>query len=418
MKPLFDIQIDKKVTTKVEPPKSNFKLKKGETLDTLIFAARKLVEEKLGKYKNASICVLKSNCDVLDKFFDETPDDGIIGIDTETTGLNVLTDTIVGISICNGKQSLYIPLNHISSVTESRVPTQLDLDIVKEKFGNVFKNKHIKWVYHNAKFDLGVLRTFFGYPVPDPYWDTMLAANLFDQDEAHGLKALYNEYIAVEDEGINRFDTLFKGITFDYVPMDVATIYAGKDALMTYELYLYQKEKMERPEFKGIKYVMENIEMPLLPILEDMERTGVNINQGMLNDLYEKYSIKLDEAKRKVNAEMAQYKDKIDRYRLEHYDVKLDNPINISSPAQLSILFYKILGYKTKSGKGTGVNELNEINTPLTQALLEYRKMEKLIDAFLIALKLVGVYNSNIVVINNVNSFVMRCAKTLVLTVN
>ena len=82
------------------------------------------------------------------------------------------------------------------------------------------------------------------------------------------------------------------------------------------------------------------------------------------------------------------------------------------------ILFYKILGYKTKSGKGTGVNELNEINTPLTQALLEYRKMEKLIDAFLIALKLVGVYNSNIVVINNVNSFVMRCAKTLVLTVN
>ena len=160
----------------------------------------------------------------------------------------------------------------------------------------------------------------------------------------------------------------------------------GKDAYMTLELYEYQKSKMDKPEFKGIKYVMENIEMPLLPILEDMQRTGVNINQGMLQDLYEKYSMKLEEAKLKVNAELEKDSEKIKTYRLQHYDVKLDDPINISSPTQLSTLFYKILGYKTKSGKGTGVNELMEINTPLTQAILEFRKMEKLIDAFLVAL--------------------------------
>lgn len=166
---------------------------------------------------------------------------------------------------------------------------------------------------------------------------------------------------------------------------------------MTYELYLYQKEKMEKSEFKGLKYVMENIEMPLLPILEDMQRTGVNINQDMLNELYNKYATKLEEAKLKVNAEMDKYSDDIDRYRQEHYNRKLDNPINISSPSQLSILFYEILNYKTKSGKGTGVNELNEINTPLTQALLEYRKMEKLIDAFLIALpKRIDPYDNKI----------------------
>ena len=75
---------------------------------------------------------------------------------------------------------------------------------------------------------MAVLRTFFGYPLPDPYWDTMLAAYLFDQDEEHSLKFQYNKYIATEDEGVNRFDTLFKGITFDYVPLDVATIYARK----------------------------------------------------------------------------------------------------------------------------------------------------------------------------------------------
>ena len=181
------------------------------------------------------------------------------------------------------------------------------------------------------------------------------------------------------------------------INVDVATIYAGKDAYMTLALYEYQKAKMDKAEFKGIKYVFENIEMPLLPILEDMQRTGVNINQGMLNDLYEKYSIKLEEAREKVNAELSKYADDIDRYRREHYDVKLDNPINLSSPSQLSVLFYKILGYKTKSGKGTGVNELQEINTPLTNALLDFRKMEKLIDAFLIALpKRIDPYDNKI----------------------
>ena len=64
--------------------------------------------------------------------------------------------------------------------------------------------------YHNAKFDLGVFRTFLGFDMPEPYWDTLIISFLFNQSEDHGLKALYNKYIAVEDEGVNRFDTLFK----------------------------------------------------------------------------------------------------------------------------------------------------------------------------------------------------------------
>lgn len=371
-------------TKNVEPEKPKFKLSKGETLDTLIIAARKIVEEKLGKYKETSKCVLEAS--ELQRFFETTPDNGIMAIDTETTGLNTFTDKLVGISVCNGRECLYIPINHISTVT-GRLKNQISPDTIKEILGNVFDNRKFKWVYHNAKFDLAVLRTFLGYKMPDPYWDTMLAATLFDQDEDHGLKALYNKYVAIEDEGVNRFDTLFKGITFDYVPLDVATIYAGKDAFMTLELFEYQKEKMDKPEFKGIKYVMENIEMPLLPILEDMQRTGVNINEGMLKDLYEKYSIKLEEAKSVVNAELEKYREQIKEYRIRHYDVKLDDPINLSSPLQLSVLFYDILGYKLKKGgRGTGINELQELNTPLTKALIDFRKMEKLIDAFLVAL--------------------------------
>lgn len=359
-------------------------LKKGQTLDMLIEAARKIVGEKLSNYKDVSKAIL----DIADlqQFFDETPENGVIGIDTETTGLNTFTDELVGISLCNGKQALYIPLNHKSSFYSMRINTQIPIDQIKEFFGNIFKTRTFKWVYHNAKFDLSVLRTFFGYPVPAPYWDTMLAAYLFNQDEEHNLKYLYNKYIAVEDEGVNKFDTLFKGVTFDYVPIDVATVYAGKDALMTFELYEYQKNELDKPQCAGLKYTLLDIEMPLLPILENMQRTGVNMNKEMLDELYKKYSSRLEKAKFEVYAEINKHKDEIDKFRIEHYDKKLDDPILISSPAQLSILFYDILKYKTKSGKGTGVSELEEINTPLTKSLLEYRKMEKLIDAFLIAL--------------------------------
>ncbi len=224
--------------------------------------------------------------------------------------------------------------------------------------------------------------------MPDPFWDTMIASQLMFQDEEHSLKYQYNRYIAVEDEGVNRFDTLFKGVTFDYIDLDTATIYGAKDAFMTLELFEYQYKIFNEPDYAGVKYVMENIEMPLLPILEDMQRTGVNLNMAMCEEFKEKYSIRLAEAEKKVQAEINKHKDKIDEYRIQHFNAKLDDPILLTSPSQLSILFYDILGYKLKDAKsrGTGRAELQEINTDLTKALLEYRAMQKLIDAFIVAL--------------------------------
>ena len=99
-----------------------------------------------------------------------------------------------------------------------------------------------------------------------------------------------------------------------------------------------------------------------------------------------KYEARLKIAKAKVYEEIKPYEKDIEEFRIKHYNKKLDSPISISSPSQLSILFYDIIGYKTKEGRGTGVKELERINTPLTKALIDYRKMEKLIDAFLVAL--------------------------------
>ena len=188
--PLFEMP---KKSTKSNKSSSvnqpNIKLKKGQTIDDLVLTAKQLVEEKLKDYKDVSKCI--TNKEDLINFFNNSED--IIGIDTETTGLNFLTDQLVGISLCNGKEAVYIPINHKSSLYNIRLLNQIAINDIKEIFGNIFKTKNYKWIYHNAKFDLAVLRTFFGYPIPDPYWDTMLAANLFDQDEEHNLKYLYNK---------------------------------------------------------------------------------------------------------------------------------------------------------------------------------------------------------------------------------
>ncbi len=111
------------------------------------------------------------------------------------------------------------------------------------------------------------------------------------------MKYLYNKYIALEDEGVNRFDSLFKGITFDYIPLNIATVYAGKDTLMTFDLFKYQYNVLNQPDMKGIKNVFETIEMPLLPILEDMQRTGINMNNEMLKELYNTYRCIFDSLK-------------------------------------------------------------------------------------------------------------------------
>lgn len=303
--------------------------------------------------------------------------------------LDTYLDKLVGVCLSNGKQSIYVPLNHKSATYNDRLKDdiQMNPDKFKELFLKILENRTFKWIFHNAKFDLSVLRTFLGKPMPDPYWDTMLAAYLFNQEEEHSLKYQFNQYVATEDEGVNRFDTLFKGITFDYVPLDVATIYGGKDAYMTLELFEYQYKKMHEKENEGLLYVLQNIEMPLLPILEDMQRTGVNLNQSMLQEFKEKYEIRLAEAEEKVYQEIDKHKEEIEEYKMKHFNNKLDDPIKISSPSQLSTLFYDILGYKLKDGgRGTGVNELQELGTPLTLALLDYRKSAKLIDAFLVAL--------------------------------
>ena len=193
---------------KKEDSSSKIKLKNGQTISSLIETANQLVEEKLKNYKDVSKCI--TNLEDLKLFFNTTEDNAIIAVDTETTGLSFYQDEIVGMSLCNGKDSLYIPINHKSSIYKTKLKNQIPQEDLKNYLKEIIKNRTFRYVFHNWKFDSGVFRTFLGTNWPAPYWDTMICSQCLNQNEDHNLKYLFNTYIAEEDEGVNRFDSLFR----------------------------------------------------------------------------------------------------------------------------------------------------------------------------------------------------------------
>ena len=146
---LFDLPDINKIKEEKKRNKksgSSIELKKGQTVEALVQMARNLVEEKLRQYKDMSWCVV--DVEDLQSFFDITPDGAYIGFDTETTGLDTYIDELVGVCLCNGNQSIYVPLNHKSPITRDRLSDdlQMNVDKFKELFLKILENRTFKWV--------------------------------------------------------------------------------------------------------------------------------------------------------------------------------------------------------------------------------------------------------------------------------
>lgn len=314
---------------------------------------------------------------------------GVCALDTETTGLNPLLVDIVGICLYTpGQKAAYIPLGHKSYITGAKTKDQLDKNIIIDFFRRLLKRK-IKWIMHNAKYDIRVIRHCLGLDIPC-YWDTMLAAYCIDEEESHRLKDLHLKYCDSKDTESLTFDALFKGITFDYIPILTAYLYAAGDAVKTYELYEYQKTLLNRRVLSGPYNVFWNIEMPLIPVVADMEDRGVCLDFDVCKNLHEKYHKIREERQKQADEAIAMYKDEIDNYKMKNPNNKLSDPISLSSPTQLAILFYDILGLESpdkKAPRGTGEDILKHFaqgkEKNLCEAILGMRNVEKLLGTYI-----------------------------------
>lgn len=322
--------------------------------------------------------------DRLRAFFDNFIQQDKGSIDTETLGLDYFKDKIYGWSTwAQGEKSLYVPVLHKGYVTGDVLDRQISPEFIGKQLERV-KNSNTKLVFHNAKFDMHMIYHNFGVMLPC-WWDTMIASRLLHSSEKdHSLKYQYNVKVKKDTGKPYDFKTLFSGVDPNSVPIDIMTPYAAGDTFETLGLQEYQEEEFKK--YPGIYNVFKNIEMPLLPVIVDMEERGVCVDLDVLKQMKEKYLVRYEEAKKVCLDELDKYSDKINSFNLRNPG-KLSNPINLGSPTQVAILFYDIIGLpesqKYKRGTGKKVLELYKDKNEFIKKLINLRDAEKLVNGFI-----------------------------------
>jgi DNA polymerase I-like protein with 3'-5' exonuclease and polymerase domains len=381
----------KKQVAKVVPKSISGKVQLAKEMSKEVFA------DKLDRLS------LLDNENKIREYIDCAITNGIIAVDTETNGLDRIDGKIAGVCLYTpGQKGVYIPVRHESFMTGIELNTNISKEFMKDQFERMNKS-NIKYVLHNAKFDMHILWWMLGIKII-PYWDTQIGSQLLNENEPHKLKVLYKKYVDNADENskVASFNSLFKGIEFNKVPPDVAYMYASFDPIMTYELYQFQYNFIDINgkycKEKGLERVAEvfrNIEMPLIQVVFEMECTGVKIDTDLADKLKAQYTKHKDAAEEKFNLEIEKLNDKFDKLMIKNpaaYNKLFKDGIrkvSISSPTQLAILFYDVLEFESpdkKSPRGTGEAILKSFNHPLVDSILEYRSMSKLLSTYIEAI--------------------------------
>ena len=282
-------------------------------------------------------------------------------LDVETTGLDIYTDILVGICLYTpGETSAYVPFNH-TDLQNVRVADQMSEEQVRDIMLPYLQDQELRCINHNIKFDNKKLAWDWKQVIVNIYWDTQIAGNVLNENEPHKLKPMYNKYILHGKGSGEDYKDLFDGIPFNYVPIDIATVYGANDGFKTYALYKFQaqylREDHPREDFRKMYYVFREVEMPLIPLCTDMEMRGVEIREDFAKELSEDFNKELVEVEAKCDAYVEQFK----QYILDHNNLmrltKGTCKINYSSPQQVAALFYDIFKLKSVSRKeprGTG----------------------------------------------------------------
>lgn len=323
-------------------------------------------------------------------YIDKCIENGVISIDTETTGLDPIEDHIVGLCIYTpGLKAAYVPVNHISYITNIKVKDQLPVEFLKEQIERLNKHK-VKTIWFNAPFDVRFIKHTIGVTL-DIYWDASIGARLLNSAEqrgSRGLKPLHKKYCRNNQGQAFSFDKLFEGIPFDLIPIKTAYLYAANDAVITYELYQYQAQFLEPGGSNFIKDLSDcffNVEMASMPAFIEMEENGITIDIEYAKQVSKKYHAMADETKKRADAVLLRYSDAIDDYRRRTPNCKLSDPVNLESPTQLAILLYDVLKIPPvdkKTPRGTGAEILEKIDHPITSAILDSRFFAKQLSTY------------------------------------
>ena len=332
----------------------------------------------------------------LKEYVDSCINNEIFVLDLETTGLDCFSDAIVGVCLYTpGEKPCYIPINH-TDIENVRLEGQLNEDYVRSEITRLMASPS-KFINHNIKFDYKFLSKVWGIPVNEEFifWDTQIGAFLLNENEpTHGLKPLYDKYILRKKATGSKFKDLFGNIPFNYIPLDIAKVYGANDGYKTYKLYEFQKQYLDkdhpRADMQKLSYVFFEIEMKLLPVIIDIELTGIKLDLVRAKELEHKYEGKLLESQEILDRIVDKYLDKISKHpKLEPLIAKTG--FNLNSPTQLQHLLYDIWKLPKIDGTSTGKSTLDALLQEnikeeyklFLQTLLDYKQNQKLLTAFI-----------------------------------
>ena len=286
----------------------------------------------------------------------------LIAVDTETTSLDYMIADLVGISVAvEPGEAAYIPFGH----DYLGVPEQLSRELVLATLKPLLEDPGIKKVGQNLKYDMSIFAQH-GIALQGIEFDTMLESYVLDSVATrHDMDSLAEKYLG--EQTIKFADVAGKGagqLTFNQIALEIAGPYAAEDADIT--LRLHQVLWPQVSAHTSLGKVFTDIELPLVPVLSRIERTGALVDDTLLFQQSQELALRLAELER------------------EAWDLA-GQEFNLASPKQLGdILFTKleipILKKTAKGAPSTKEEVLQELalDYPLPKVLIEHRGLAKL----------------------------------------
>ncbi len=321
-----------------------------------------------GSMSTEAITIDRSNYETIlteadfERWLEKLKQSELFAFDTETDSLDYMQANLVGVSFAVAEgEAAYVPVAH----DYLDAPAQLDRNWVLEKLKPILEDPNQAKVGQNLKYDASVIARY-DIEMQGIAHDTMLASYVYNsvggKHDMDSLALRFLQHSCISFEQIAGKGK--KQLTFNQIELDQASPYAAEDADVTLRLHNRIAEGLQDSE--GLQHIYNDIEMPLVPVLSRIERTGVLIDAMKLNAQTQEIAVRLDELEKKA-------------YELAEQE------FNLNSPKQLQAILFEKMGLPVVKKTASGAPSTNEevlqelaLDYPLPKLILEYRGLAKL----------------------------------------